>query len=127
MGRPSMIRGYNLLRTKHFHGVSSASPHAYSLKSRYGKVSDMRAVRGLKRVLKRSKAAKTLAVRQVTQDNRGKRTAGIDGGKKLKPTESPQMAATLSLKSKTSPVRRVWVPKPGKEKKRPLRLPTTRG
>src|SRR6266566_2911240 len=38
MGRPSTIRGYNLLRTKHFHGVSSASPHAYSLKSRYGKV-----------------------------------------------------------------------------------------
>ena len=32
---------------------------------------DTRAVRGLKRVLKRSKAAKTLAVRQVTQDNRG--------------------------------------------------------
>src|SRR3989442_460625 len=38
---------------------------------------DTRAVRGLKRMLKRSKAAKTLAVRQVTQDNRGKRTAGI--------------------------------------------------
>ena len=45
---------------------------------------DTRAVRGLKRVLKRSKAATTLAVRQVTQDNRGKRTAGIDGIKNLK-------------------------------------------
>src|SRR5437899_12847212 len=33
---------YNFLRTKHFHGVSSASPHAYSLKSRYGKVSHLR-------------------------------------------------------------------------------------
>jgi hypothetical protein len=30
---------YNFLRTKHFHGVSSAGPHVYSLKSRYGKVS----------------------------------------------------------------------------------------
>ncbi len=29
----------NLLREKHFHGVSSAIPHAYLLKSRYGKVS----------------------------------------------------------------------------------------
>jgi hypothetical protein len=29
---------YNFLRTKHFHGVSSACPHAYSLTSRYGKV-----------------------------------------------------------------------------------------
>jgi RNA-directed DNA polymerase len=87
---------------------------------------DMRAVRGLKRVLKRSKAAKTLAVRQVTQDNRGKRTAGIDGVKNLNPTERLQMTATLSLKGKASPVRRVWIPKPGKEEKRPLGIPTMR-
>jgi RNA-directed DNA polymerase len=40
---------------------------------------ETRAVRGLQRVLKRSKAAKTLAVRQVTQNHRGQRTAGIDG------------------------------------------------
>src|SRR5688572_29975461 len=33
------MRAYNCLRTKHFHGVLSASPHAYSLKSRYGKAS----------------------------------------------------------------------------------------
>src|SRR6266705_3585677 len=85
---------------------------------------DTRAVRGLKRVLKQSKAAKTLAVRQVTQDNRGKRTAGIDGVKNLKPTERLQMAATLSLQGKASPVRRVWIPKPGKDEKRPLGIPT---
>src|SRR5262245_8164445 len=30
---------HNLLCTKHFHRVPSASPHAYSLESRYGKVS----------------------------------------------------------------------------------------
>src|SRR6266700_2591290 len=29
----------NLLREKHFHGVSSGSRHEYLLKSRYGKVS----------------------------------------------------------------------------------------
>src|SRR6266571_6196365 len=91
----------------------------YKAKQRH----DTRAVRGLKRVLKRSKAAKTLAVRQVTQDNRGKRTAGIDGVKNLKPTERLQMAATLSLKGKASPVRRVWIPKPGKDEQRPLGIP----
>jgi hypothetical protein len=32
------IGAYNFLRTKHFHGVSAASPHAYSLTSQYGKV-----------------------------------------------------------------------------------------
>src|SRR5215468_8274706 len=31
-------RAYKCLRIKHFHGVSSAGPHTYSLKSRYGKV-----------------------------------------------------------------------------------------
>src|SRR2546427_3660844 len=78
----------------------------YTAKQRH----DTRAVRGLKRVLKRSKAAKTLAVRQVTQDNRGKRTAGVDGGKKHKPTQRLPMAATPSLQSKTSPVRTGWIP-----------------
>src|SRR5262245_18755015 len=29
---------YNFLRTKHFHGVSYANPHVYSLTSHYGKV-----------------------------------------------------------------------------------------
>src|SRR3954464_3614274 len=37
--RNSQVRcTHNLLCTKHFHGVPSARPHAYSLKSRYGKV-----------------------------------------------------------------------------------------
>src|SRR5256885_16738393 len=72
----------------------------YKAKQRH----DTRAVRGLKRVLKRSKAAKTLAVRQVTQDNRGKRTAGIDGVKKHQPPESPQIADTTSLKRQKSSI-----------------------
>src|SRR5262249_34780317 len=81
---------------------------------------DVRAVRGLKRMLKRSKAAKTLAVRQVTQDNRGRRTAGIDGIKNLTPAERLAMASTLTLEGKATPVRRIWIPKPGKDEKRPL-------
>src|SRR5215475_10774018 len=85
---------------------------------------DTRAVRGLKRVLKRSKAAKTLAVRQVTQDNRGKRTAGIDGVKNLNPAERLVMASQLTLEGKAAPVRRIWIPKPGKDEKRPLGIPT---
>ena len=85
---------------------------------------DTRAVRGLKRMLKRSKAAKTLAVRQGTQDNRGKSTAGVDGVKNLNPTARLAMATTRSLKGKASPARRVWIPKPGKDEKRPLGIPT---
>jgi RNA-directed DNA polymerase len=74
--------------------------------------------------LKRSKAAKTLAVRQVTQDNRGKRTAGIDGVKHLAPAERLAMASTLTLEGKATPVRRIWIPKPGKDETRPLGIPT---
>src|SRR4029450_6902166 len=85
---------------------------------------DTRAVRGLKRVLKRSKAATTLAVRQVTQDNRGKRTAGIDGVKSLGPKERLAMTTTLSLNGKAAPVRRVWIPQPGRTEQRPLGIPT---
>jgi RNA-directed DNA polymerase len=101
--------------------------YVYRLQKRIYKAKqrqDTRAVRGLKRVLKRSKAAKTLAVRQVTQDNRGKRTAGIDGVKNLNTADRLAMATTLSLSGKASPVRRVWIPKPGKEEKRPLGIPT---
>src|SRR2546428_459686 len=91
----------------------------YKAKQRH----DTRAVRGLKRVLKRSKAAKTLAVRQVTQDNRGKRTAGIDGVKNLTPAERLAMASKLTLEGKATPVRRIWIPKPGKKEMRPLGMP----
>src|SRR2546426_2222377 len=108
------------------HGVSdewSTTPwrklerYIYRLQKRIYKAKqrgDTRAVRGLKRVLKRSKAAKTLAVRQVTQDNRGKRTAGIDGIKNLNPAERLAMASKLALEGKAAPVRRIWIPKPGK-------------
>src|SRR2546423_2832822 len=39
-----------------------------------------KAVHNLQRLLMKSKAARTLAVRRVTQDNQGKRTAGVDQG-----------------------------------------------
>lgn len=40
---------------------------------------DVKTVRKLQRLLLKSWAAKCLAVRRVTQDNQGRRTAGIDG------------------------------------------------
>ncbi len=40
---------------------------------------DVKAVRKFQRLLMSSRSAKLLAVRKVTQDNRGKGTAGVDG------------------------------------------------
>ena len=72
----------------------------------------------------KSWSAKLLAVRRVTQDNRGKATAGVDGVHSLTPAERLDLANTLSLNSFAKPVRRVRIPKPGTEETRPLGIPT---
>jgi len=84
------------------------------------------AVHSLQRLLMKSKAARTLAVRRVTQDNQGKKTAGVDGVKSVSPTHRPLMVTLLHRPQniKQQPTRRVWIPKPGKkDEKRPLGIP----
>lgn len=75
----------------------------------------------------KSEAARLLAVRRVTQDNQGKKTAGIDGVKAVKPQGRLVMVRHIHpkhwKKQKTLPVRRVWIPKPGKAEMRPLGIP----
>jgi RNA-directed DNA polymerase len=85
---------------------------------------DVKAVRKLQKTLMRSWSAKCLAVRKVTQDNQGKKTAGVDGVKSLTPPQRLELASKLSLNPKVKPTRRVWIPKPGSEEKRPLGIPT---
>ena len=85
---------------------------------------DVKAVRRLQKTLMRSWSAKCLAVRRVTQDNQGKKTAGVDGIKSLKPEQRLELVEKLTLSRKAKPTRRVWIPKPGSEEKRPLGIPT---
>lgn len=73
-----------------------------------------------------SDSAKLISVRKVTQDNRGKKTAGIDGVKLLKPEERLKLAKLVRIDGKASPIRRVYIPKPGTDEKRPLGIPTVR-
>ena len=84
---------------------------------------DVRAVRRLQKTLMKSWYAKCLAVRRVTQDNQGKSTAGVDGVKSLSPAARFTLVDNLKLGSKVRPTRRVWIPKPGSEEKRPLGIP----
>jgi RNA-directed DNA polymerase len=72
----------------------------------------------------KSWSARALAVRRVTQDNTGKKTAGVDGKKSLSPEARLKLVNKLKLGSKVRPTRRVWIPKPGTEEKRPLGIPT---
>lgn len=77
----------------------------------------------LQKFLISSKAAKLKAVRRVTQDNLGKKTAGVDNVKNLEPKNRLKLAYSLSLDGKASPIRRVYVPK-DKNESRPLEIPT---
>ncbi|MEH1815278.1 MAG: group II intron reverse transcriptase/maturase [Nostoc sp.] len=85
---------------------------------------DAKAYRRLQKTLMKSWSARVLAVRRVTQDNQGKKTAGVDGVKSLTPKQRVELTGNLNLGTKVSPTRRVWIPKPGTEEKRPLGIPT---
>lgn len=87
---------------------------------------DTKTVHQLQRLLMRSWSAKCLAVRTVTQDNRGKRTAGVDGVRTLTPHQRSTLIQTLHPGQKAPPVRRVWIPKPGTTEQRALGIPTLR-
>jgi RNA-directed DNA polymerase len=87
---------------------------------------DVKRVHNLQRLLLRSYSARCLAVRRVTQDNRGKKTAGIDGVKDVSPlTRMAYVHLLRNLKHTASPVRRVSIPKNNHPtEKRPLGIPT---
>ncbi len=85
---------------------------------------DVKTVRRLQKLLVKSWSAKLVAVRRVTQENQGKQTAGVDGKKSLNPLQRLTLIGELKLGIKVSPTRRVWIPKPGTEEKRPLGIPT---
>lgn len=99
----------------------------YKLQKRIFRASnrgDKAAVSRLQKTLMRSWSGRMLAVRRVTQDNQGKKTAGIDGVKSLSPVQRLKLVKTLELKGKSKPTRRVWIDKPGTDEKRPLGIPT---
>jgi RNA-directed DNA polymerase len=85
---------------------------------------DVKALRKLQKMLMKSWSARAASVRRVTQDNQGKKTAGVDGLKSLTPKQRLDLTNKLHLGTKASPTRRVWIPKPGTEEKRPLGIPT---
>ena len=85
---------------------------------------DVKAVRKLQKTLIRSWSARAIAVRKVTQDNQGKKTAGVDGVKKLTPKQRLTLTNGLKVTEKSKPTRRVMIPKSNSNELRPLGIPT---
>src|SRR2546429_2603203 len=75
--------------------------HCFRIQKRIYRASqrgNKRAVQKLQKLLMKSEAARLLAVRKVTQDNQGKKTAGIDGIKSVPPTDRLAMADQIHPK-----------------------------
>jgi RNA-directed DNA polymerase len=89
---------------------------------------DHKQVHNLQRLLLSSWSARCLAVRQVTQDKRGKRTQGVDGVANLTPTQRMVLVEKLGemLNWQADPIRRTYIEKRGTTEKRGLGIPTMR-
>jgi len=85
---------------------------------------NVRLVRRLQKLLSKSWSAKLLATRKITQDNRGKQTAGIDGIKSVSSRKRLEFANNIKLDGKAKPARRIEIPQPGKTEKRSLGILT---
>ncbi len=87
---------------------------------------DVKKGRRLQKTLIKSYYNRLLSIRKVSQDNQGKKTAGVDKVKSLTPKQRLDMAENLKPGDKAKPIRRVWIPKPGKKEQRPLGIPVMR-
>lgn len=87
---------------------------------------DIYKMRLLQKQLVNSADAKLLAVRKVTQDNRGMRTPGVDGALYITGPQRLKLASSLRFDGRSDPIKRVMIPKDSDTGLRPLGIPTVR-
>jgi RNA-directed DNA polymerase len=94
---------------------------------RASQAGDLRKVASLQKLMLRSYSNALLAVRRVTQVNKGKDTPGVDKVVVKTPAARGQLVDTVRSYQpwRASPVRRIYIPK-ANGKRRPLGIPTVR-
>ncbi len=87
---------------------------------------DLKRVRNLQKLMLRSWSNTLVSVRRVTELNAGRKTAGVDGEVVLTPVAKLELAAAVQRAAEpwqARPVKRVYIPKRGSGKRRPLGIP----
>jgi RNA-directed DNA polymerase len=118
---PKSKEGWNVIQWVTVEGYVRKLQERIYLASKEGKT---KTVRDLQKCLVNSYNAKLVATRRVTQDNKGKKTDGVDVIKMLNPQQLFEYVNKIKICGKASPLRQVWILKPGKQEKRPLAIPT---
>ena len=107
--------------------LKQAKAYVNRLQTRIAKAvqqSKYRLAKRLQYLLTHSFFAKVLATKTVTE-NDGKYTPGIDGELWLNPEQKMKAVYQLSDNQyQSKPLKRVYIPKPGSDKMRPLSIPT---
>lgn len=128
MGAALNAAGASLHKTIKWHGINWNKAHrnVRRLQVRIVKAlreGKQRLIRALQYILTRSFGGRALAVKRVTE-NKGKKTAGIDGELWNTPQRKSEGIRKLKKKGyRVSPLRRMYIPK-SNGKRRPLGIPT---